>query len=403
MADAFAVRNAAAKVPKYRASCDACNEAKVRCSQTRPSCARCIKHNNRRCIYGISKRSGKHSAERSTKNGSVTRPTPTSTPTARTESPSSSPSTIDPRELLQPFNMPTAQGRIVPSLVKVEQINKDWTFHNIFAMPNESPISQGLPVNYYTMLGGDGSGTSGLHHVPGVYDAKLEDPFNTELEPYKPDESISGQDSFYKHSNPPCLSCSSTDRENNVSQLSNSCRCSETIVTQLSLLPVLLHNEICTFDVELLQFQQAIKLAVGVLDCTCAGKDYTSVLTIAMLIARIIAFFERRNAQGGHGGNNTPSIDMACNMTTIRSPKFCVGVYQIEGEDEHNLKQEVWWLQIKKVETLISKFKDMVTRMTRQQGYQDAVQAAAWEKLGLMLDHKAQMVKRDWGVSRDRG
>ncbi|EPE35893.1 Zn2/Cys6 DNA-binding protein [Glarea lozoyensis ATCC 20868] len=55
-------RNNVRKAPKLRASCDACSSAKVRCTQTKPSCARCSKHDVP-CVYGISRRSGKRSAE----------------------------------------------------------------------------------------------------------------------------------------------------------------------------------------------------------------------------------------------------------------------------------------------------------------------------------------------------
>lgn len=43
------------KGPKLRASCDACNESKVRCSQSKPICARCEKH-DMFCIYSLSRR-----------------------------------------------------------------------------------------------------------------------------------------------------------------------------------------------------------------------------------------------------------------------------------------------------------------------------------------------------------
>lgn len=55
-------RNHLRKAPKLRASCDACSSAKVRCTQSKPSCARCTKHDVP-CVYGISRRSGKRSAE----------------------------------------------------------------------------------------------------------------------------------------------------------------------------------------------------------------------------------------------------------------------------------------------------------------------------------------------------
>ncbi|KAH7038345.1 uncharacterized protein B0I36DRAFT_346332 [Microdochium trichocladiopsis] len=46
---------------KYRASCDSCNEAKVRCSQDKPTCSRCQK-SQRTCVYGLSRRSHKSAA-----------------------------------------------------------------------------------------------------------------------------------------------------------------------------------------------------------------------------------------------------------------------------------------------------------------------------------------------------
>lgn len=58
----------ASRQRKLRASCDSCNESRVRCSQTRPTCSRCMK-NNVNCIYGISQRAGRNRA--STQNGGV--------------------------------------------------------------------------------------------------------------------------------------------------------------------------------------------------------------------------------------------------------------------------------------------------------------------------------------------
>lgn len=43
---------------RLRASCNTCNESKVRCSQQKPICARC-EHNKTKCIYGLSRRTHK--------------------------------------------------------------------------------------------------------------------------------------------------------------------------------------------------------------------------------------------------------------------------------------------------------------------------------------------------------
>ena len=122
-----------------------------------------------------------------------------------------------------------------------------------------------------------------------------------------------------------------------------------------------------------------------------------------MLIARIISVLEHSSGQAGHNNNsNVQSPIMTGVLTPGRSPKFSVGVYEIEGEDENNLKREVWWIQIRKVESLVTGFKDMVAKMTAQQACQDASQVAAWEMLAMMLDKKAQAVKRDWRIYRDQ-
>nr|A0A8J9RRX1.1 RecName: Full=Transcription factor phomD; AltName: Full=Phomopsin biosynthesis cluster protein D [Diaporthe leptostromiformis]BDA39135.1 transcriptional regulator [Diaporthe leptostromiformis] len=46
------------KTTRLRASCNACNESKVRCSQRKPTCARC-ERNGVECIYGLSRRTHK--------------------------------------------------------------------------------------------------------------------------------------------------------------------------------------------------------------------------------------------------------------------------------------------------------------------------------------------------------
>ncbi|KAL2817182.1 hypothetical protein BJX63DRAFT_429895 [Aspergillus granulosus] len=46
------------KSVKVRSTCNACQEAKIRCSHDRPSCKRCQKHNTA-CVYSISRRLGR--------------------------------------------------------------------------------------------------------------------------------------------------------------------------------------------------------------------------------------------------------------------------------------------------------------------------------------------------------
>ena len=327
-------------------------------------------------------------------------------PTTKTgiETPSSSSSTIDPRELLR---ISPESDEDSSDFLKAPPLPKNWPFDNNLYMPTRLTMSQGLPTNddhYHMMFGRDDSHPSSLQHQGlGLFDGASD----VELGACSDDGNLADQHPSYIPLNTKCASCSTWNRQKDSSSPAcpaDICRCNEAIITQLSLLPVLLLNNPCsTFDVELVQFQKAIGLCAKAVACTCPGKDYTSILTISMLIARIISVCERSGALAGREDNNTSArtLNMTGAMTPAPSPKFSVGIYEIEGEDEGNLKREVWWIQIRKVESLVAGFKEMVERMVQQQACQDT-EVAAWEKLVVVLDHKAQAVKKDWRVYRDQ-
>ena len=340
-------------------------------------------------------------AEGGAKNGTVARNPATPTSTTGIETPSSSSSTIDPREFLQLF--PGSNADSSDSL-KEQQPPKDWAFGNNLFMPTRPTTSQGSPANYdnyQLMFGENGSHMSNVqHHGLGLYDGASD----AEIRSCSRDGTLVDQPPSYPQSNTECVSCSAANRQDESPSLIDTCRCNEIIITQLSLLPVLLSDSVCSrFDVELVQLQKAIRLCAGALACNCPGKDYTSILTISMLIARIISVFERSGAHVGRDDDNSDrSLIMAGAITPVPSPKFSVGIYEIEGEDENNLKREVWWIQIRKVESLVAGFKDMLAKMAQQQAYQETFHVAAWEELVLVLDQKVQAVKKDWRVYRDK-
>ena len=405
--------NVGENTAKYRASCDSCNEAGVHCSQTRPSCARCLSVPNRRCVYRRSERSGKRGTEFLTKaeegnakNYPIGRPLAVDTSAIRIEAPSNSLSTIDPRQLLQPFpaSFP-AFGMGSSDLSKGQQFQKDWSLENSpFALnqlstPQKSPASYN---NYQDMLELDENHLSNVQNY-------LQDPFHgtsdAALGPYSRDYSTAPEPLSPSRSNTVCVSCSTTDRRSHGnSSMLDTCCCNEIIIMQVSSLPVLLlDNEGSTFDVKLVQFQKALQLCAGVLACTCPGKDYTSILNISMLIARIISFFERGGVPAeGDYANHTQPLDTTGAMSPTRSSKFSIGTYEIEGEDEDTLKREVWWLHIKKVESLVAGFKEMVAKMTQQQLYPDHAEVAVWEKIVFLFDQKVEAVKRVWSGHRSR-
>ena len=245
-------------------------------------------------------------------------------------------------------------------------------------------------------------------HNPNSQDHEqghLDGASDVELGSYIRDDSIIEleQTTSYSPSKSEGTSCNVLDRQDDESSKLDTCDCNETIITQLSLLPVLLADtEYATFEVELVQFQKSVRLCAGVLECTCPGKDFSSMLTTSMLIGRIISVLKRGCAQTGRKNvNGAPSLLTTGATTPTQSPKFSIGMYEFEGEDERNLKREVWWMQIRKTESLVTGFGKMVADVMSQHVCQDDSQTVVGEKLVYLLDQKLQVVKRDCNAHRD--
>ena len=60
------------KSVKVRSTCNACQQAKIRCSHEKPSCRRCQKHKIE-CIYSVSRRLGRPAKKKDQKVASETR------------------------------------------------------------------------------------------------------------------------------------------------------------------------------------------------------------------------------------------------------------------------------------------------------------------------------------------
>lgn len=69
--------------PRIRSTCDACLDAKVRCSRDRPSCRRCQQH-GRECVYSLKRRLGRP-------KGTGTKHNAPSKPSSGTDSATSTP------------------------------------------------------------------------------------------------------------------------------------------------------------------------------------------------------------------------------------------------------------------------------------------------------------------------
>ena len=316
------------------------------------------------------------------------------------ETPSSSSNSTDSRESLQLY--PSSSGD-QSDLFQGQQLQRHGTFDKGFFMPDQSSTSPGSPVIYddfHIMLERDEAHISNSQdHGHGHFDGA----FDVELGSYIHDDSIIESTSSDSQSRSQCTSCSVLDSQYDESSTVFACRCNEIIITQLSSLPVLLADtEYATFEAELVQFQKSVSLCASVLACTCPGRDYSTMLTISMLIGRIISVLKRGCAQTGRDNvESTRTLIMTDAITPSKSPKFSMGMYEFEGEDERTLKREVWWMQIRKAESLITAFGKMIAEVLSQQACPDKSQAVVGEKLMSLLDQEVQAVKRDWSMRHD--
>ena len=285
-------------------------------------------------------------------------------------------------------------------LFQGQQLQRYGTFDKELFMPDQLSTSQGSPVVYddfHLMLERDEAYISNSQDHEYCY---FDGASDIELGYYIHDDSIIESTPSDSQSKSQCTSCSALDSQYDESSKVDACRCNETIITQLSALPVLLADtEYATFETELVQFQKSVSLCAGVLACTCPGRDYSTMLTVSMLIGRIISVLKRGCAQTGRDSvESTRALVTTGAMTLSESPKFSMGMYEFEGEDERTLKREVWWMQIRKAESLITTFGKIVAEVMSQQVCLDKSQAGVGEMLVSLLDQKVQAVKGDWNV-----
>ena len=410
------------KPPKFRASCDSCSASKIRCSQTRPSCARCIK-TGVPCVYGISQRSGKRSAGSyyaRKQPAAFQLPTPPGSDAESLKSTDSAQFTD--ASISTPVDL--SDNSDFPDLL--QQQFKTEPFDQIF-LPNNDLDCQDTSLYFglQSVFGSDDAQVLSQQHQPGhlshqspevsmhsnanesIHSSRTVSTPNFYAEDLLgyPDipNSYLKQDDNLEHFcySTPSVDCSAraTNCQSLLLPTVEDCRCNEFMITQLSSLPVLLGSERCNIDMELAQFQKAIRLCTSALACTCAGKDYTSVLTIAMLVARIISVFERSSQSRGfeEDANSTDYFNRNGATGLARCSSF---MYQMDQEDENSLKEKVWWLQAQKVESLLAGFRRLIRKVKHQELCPDVTQGAAWEKLHLLLDRKVQAVKTEWVARR---
>ena len=255
------------KVPKLRASCDGCNESKVRCSQTKPQCGRCMRLGIT-CKYGLSRRSHKTAprigaSQPASENilGDL----------SDTTGVSSSPDwgRAHPRD---------AEGALEVALKATTTFQEDGA-----AAADKALLSYTKPIPNFDLF---------AENLADCSSPNMTTAFDTEFDTMNGLGVAAGDflGQFLQSSD--CSSgtgdgrFSSELREEPLSPPSGRCNCSHLSVRQLLILPFRSDDESSDLDNQFAKLKHAINVADECISCVCASRDELSIC----MAARIFLF-----------------------------------------------------------------------------------------------------------------
>ena len=342
---------------KLRASCNACNQAKVKCTKSRPTCARCAKHGDIECVYSVSLRAGKRPAQNND---------------ARFKRPAqcladSSGSDARFRSSGIHTDVHRNDARSRSPVRSAMDIADEWaldpsTTADLMSMENDM---------YMNMVGYDrppldtpslfdtssSSPSSSLSQNPSSFDS-LRDTWYQHL----PD-AINASPFLFQPRQPSSLFCSTPSCPTSPLQspstpaLSSVCRCFKTVLHTLTNLQAFSSLPSPTFDVALAHNKETVTLCSAALRCVCPG-DTTFVFLIVSLIDKIISVYQ--SSCNAWSQPTPPSLTSQASVP--HTARVTLGVYSLDKEDEERIKMEFLRMELRKVEALVSKLQEKASK-----------------------------------------
>ncbi|EYE95343.1 Zn(II)2Cys6 transcription factor domain-containing protein [Aspergillus ruber CBS 135680] len=398
------------KTYKLRASCNACNESKVRCSQTKPTCARC-ERNKTTCVYGLSRRTHKdappislshsHSHSHSgsqphshsgSRRSSVHIPNATATANATTTANYTSTTT--------PF-MPLHENSMTsyPPQPSVDQFFAQQQPHHqqpSTAGPGPgilSPANLDLPSFMTPLPTPNEDHTNSLFSSFGNFAAGVggvNGSVNNILTP------LTGS--------PGTGTSASTSTDMFQQPQVQECTCHAGVMEQMASMSQPSRNEErrLSLDVQLSQLKRCIIASEASMGCGHHGNgdsEPINIISVAMLIGRIIDEFELMLNERIGRGTTMPERERSLSLDeatiSIREPRLCWGVLELEDDDEVELRQRLYLLYFRKLERLLSQLNVFVRTLHDSRGGScNPTFIMACEYIHLWLEKKAEGVKR---------
>ncbi|SLM34373.1 Zn(2)-C6 fungal-type DNA-binding domain [Lasallia pustulata] len=388
----------ATSTQKLRASCDACNQAKVKCTKDRPFCTRCATHGIY-CVYSVSLRAGKRRA--GPKSPTAVTPVTASQDQVMTDiSPRQlhfDPLTFSPSPPAIDLNQHHRGNDMYHGLLNLEGGNFDNgdhlhdfldcssspTFSHSHMMhqgrhlpPNRqdscSEASFPPPLTQHSSTESSSSAISGLvtpedigstagpHWSTSITDGLFEidsragsqTPLDMFSYPSSAPLSRSPSGTFLSHLGGP------TGKEP-----PSKCQCFQLIISMLATLNQVSEPQRTTFDVALTKNKDAIAMCGVILRCRQCTNDTESVTMLVSLIAKIISVYK---APGSAYLNSIAlptmsrdSDDTISNGSAGSGHSYITyGSYRMDKEDDERLKMEIVAIGLQKVESLIACFRE---------------------------------------------
>jgi hypothetical protein len=289
--------------PILRTSCDTCNLAKVKCTKEQPQCQRCSKHRIN-CVYGISLRAGKRSAQNVIFHSK------------RVKSPPSPPTDyiIDFSAETIPYSPPPLGMETYPSTFNfdvpfpLENFEANGTFLSSY------DAFQSLPDLAFSDLPNISSVSMTPKALPVISDSML--PFSTPIV----------HPGIQSPHTPASLPCS----------------CFGTVTLRLSTLKQLSESSLTGFEMALVHNKEAVALCISTFKCRCAS-DSTIVLLVSSLLSLVIDIYQGLRRTWKTLEHREQSQDK---MITARLTR---GVYDVDKSNEERRKTEIVRMELRGV------------------------------------------------------
>ncbi|RYP28645.1 hypothetical protein DL767_007127 [Monosporascus sp. MG133] len=346
---------------RLRASCNSCNESKVRCSQQKPTCARC-EHNNTKCIYGLSRRTHKGAPPISVPSSQRGRgPSRPGAPSSRPGRPSRLPSSDDTRS-----SASTSSDSISKTATRSYSalLDEPAEAHNMFPTTTETEAARLDLSNLLTGSTGGMSMAPGYFSTTGAEYADSSTPWhreflfganhNSDAVGMGGSQALDGEGGCTCHTGATEL-LASMRGDSGGGGGSNHQR------------PAM------SLDAQLAKLNQSIVACEASMGCAhgCEDTEPIYIMAVAMLISYVIDGFKMLASESspapagemvtlGNGeresrsGVATPSsINMS--LGGLMEPRLSWGAVELDDNDERDLRQRLYLLSFRKLERVLSR------------------------------------------------